>query len=146
MSLCLLDRETGSHGREHAQHCHYLSGWFLRFLLSTAVVSCGTSDTASSSMRSIKTEYRALGATVKGSGAQVVFSSVKRKGIERAIRICQINKWLQDWCHRQGFGYLDHGTCFEKLGLLGADGVQLSEKGKSIFSHRLAELVKRALN
>ena len=45
-----------------------------------------------------------------------------------------------------GFSYLDHGTCFEKPGLLRADGVHLSENGKSIFGHRLAKLVKRALN
>ncbi|XP_010293539.1 PREDICTED: uncharacterized protein LOC104627127, partial [Phaethon lepturus] len=38
----------------------------------------------------------------------------------------------------------DHGTCFEKPGLLGADRVPLSGKGKSIISHRLAKLVKRA--
>lgn len=45
----------------------------------------------------------------------------------------------------QGFGYFDHGTCFQKLGLLRADGVHLSEEGKSIFCHRLAK-VRRALN
>ena len=109
----------------------------------------GTSDTARSSLRNIKKDYRALGAVVRDSGAQVVFSSVllvKGKGFERASRIWQINKWLWDWCHSQGFGYLDHGTRFEKPGLLGADGVHLSEKGKSIFGHRLAKLVKRALN
>lgn len=47
----------------------------------------GTSGTARSSLRSIKEYYRALGAAVKDSGAQVVFSSVllvKGKGLERA--------------------------------------------------------------
>jgi len=53
--------------------------------------------------------------------------------------------WLQDWCHSQGFGYLDHGICFEKPGLLEAGGVHLSEKGKSIFGHSLAKLGKRVL-
>ena len=108
----------------------------------------GTSDTARSSLRSIK-DYRALAVVVRDSGVQVVFSSVlpvKGKGFERARQIWRINKWLRDWCHSQGFGYLDHGTQFEKPSLLGADGVHLSEKGKSIFGHRLAKLVKRALN
>jgi len=65
----------------------------------------GTSDTARSSLRSIKKDYRALGVVVRDSGAQVVFSSillVKGKGLERASQIWQINKWLQDWCHIQG--------------------------------------------
>ncbi|KAK4826209.1 hypothetical protein QYF61_006153 [Mycteria americana] len=80
---------------------------------------------------------------VRESGAQVVFSSillVKGRGFERASRMWRTNKWLQDWCHSQGFSYLDHGTCFEKPALLGADGVHLSEKGKSIISCRLAKL------
>jgi len=42
--------------------------------------------------------------------------------------------------------FLDHRTPFEKPGLAAADGVHLSEKGKSTFRHRLAKLVKRALN
>jgi len=46
----------------------------------------------------------------------------------------------------EGFGYLEHGNLFEKPGLLGADGVHLTEKGKSIFSQRLAKLARRSLN
>jgi len=45
-----------------------------------------------------------------------------------------------------GFTYLDHGIHFEKPGLLGADGVHLLEKGKSMFGHRHGKLVKRDLN
>jgi len=76
---------------------------------------------------------------VRDSGVQLVFSSIldKGKGFERATQISQINKWLQDWCHSQGFGYLNHGTRFEKCGLLGADGVHLTEKRESIFGHML---------
>jgi len=47
----------------------------------------GTSDTASSSLRSIKKDHRALGAAVRNSGVQAVFSLVllvKRTGFERA--------------------------------------------------------------
>ena len=40
----------------------------------------GTSDTARSSLRSVKKDYRALGAAVRDSGAQVVFSSILPKG------------------------------------------------------------------
>ena len=105
-----------------------------------------TSDTARSSLRSIKKDYRALGAVVGDAGAQAVFSSivpVKGKEFERASRIWRINQCLRDWCHSQGLGYLDHGTRFEKPGLLGADGVQSVREGEG---HRLAKLVKRTLN
>jgi len=44
----------------------------------------------------------------------------------------------------QGFEQSDHGNSLESL--LGAYGVHLTEKGKSIFGHRLAKLVERALN
>ena len=49
----------------------------------------GTGDTAGSSLRSIKKDYRALGAAVRDSGAQVVFSSilpVKGQGFERVVK------------------------------------------------------------
>ena len=105
------------------------------------------SDTASSRLRSIKKDYRALGAAVRDSGAPVVFSSVLPvKGFERASRIWRINKWLLDGYHSQGFDYLDRGHRFEKPGLLGAGEVHLTENGKSIFGQGLAKLVKRALN
>ena len=106
----------------------------------------GTSDPARSSLRSIKKDYRALGEGVRNSGVQAVFSSVlsvKGKEFESTSQIWQINNWL--WGHSQGFSYLDHGTRFQKPGLLGADGVHLSEKGKTLCAHRLAKLVKRAL-
>jgi len=47
----------------------------------------GINDTARRSLRSIKKDYRALGAAVRNSGAQTDFSSVfpvKGKGFERA--------------------------------------------------------------
>ncbi|PKU42754.1 hypothetical protein llap_6937 [Limosa lapponica baueri] len=108
-----------------------------------------TSDTAMSSLRNIKKVYKALGVVVRDTGVQIVFSSallVKGKGVDGASRIWQIKKYVWDWCHSQGFGYLDHRTRFEKPGLLGANGVHLSDKGKSIFSQRLAKLMKRASN
>lgn len=37
-------------------------------------------------------------------------------------------------------------SCFEKWGLLGAEGVCLSKKEKNTLGYRLARLVKRALN
>jgi len=108
-----------------------------------------TNDTARSSLNK---DCRALGAAVRDSVAQFFHQSSRSKGrdLKRASRIWQNNKWLQDWSHSRGFGCLDCGNSFEKPGLLEADGVHLTEKGKSIFSQKvakkLAKLVKVALN
>ena len=41
---------------------------------------------------------------------------------------------------------VDHGSTFEKPGLLGADGVHLTKRGKRVFANKLARLTRRALN
>ncbi|PKU40747.1 beta-galactoside alpha- -sialyltransferase 2 [Limosa lapponica baueri] len=73
----------------------------------------GTSDTARSSLKTIKKDYRVLKVAIRDSGMLVVFSSVflvKGKGLDRVNEIWQINKWPQNCCHSQVFGFLDHGT------------------------------------
>lgn len=50
--------------------------------------------------------------------------------------------------HQQGQGLIQLPKTWDsawKPGLLGADGLHLSDKGKSIISHRLAKLAGRAL-
>lgn len=74
------------------------------------------SNTTRNSLRSVKKTYRALGEVVRDSEVQVFFSSillVKGKDFERASGLWQINDWLWDWCHTQGFSYLEGGTQFE---------------------------------
>uniref|UniRef100_A0A8B9F7M5 Uncharacterized protein n=1 Tax=Amazona collaria TaxID=241587 RepID=A0A8B9F7M5_9PSIT len=113
------------------------------------VIHVGATDIDSSSPETIKKDYRALGEVVRGSGAQIVFSSILQdtgQDLEKARRIGQVNKWLEGWCYSQGFGYLDHGTQYSRPGLLGAGGAGLTNKGKSGFGRRLARLVKDALN
>ena len=73
----------------------------------------GTSDTAVSNLKYIKSDYKELGAAVKNSEAQVVFSSivhVRGVGRERTDRIKKTNKWLRESSCEQGFGYLCHGN------------------------------------
>ncbi|XP_075768762.1 uncharacterized protein LOC142821506 [Pelodiscus sinensis] len=112
------------------------------------LIHVGTNDTARCDTERIKCDYRALGVWVKEFGAQVVFSSilpVKGRGLGRERCILEVNAWLRRWCHQEGFGFLDHGVLFQE-GLLGGDGVHLSRSGKALFGHRLAKLVRRALN
>lgn len=60
----------------------------------------GTRDTAVSNLKNIHyRDYKELGAAVKNSGAQAVFSSIlqfRGTGRERTNRIKKINKWLRE--------------------------------------------------
>ncbi|KAM7138764.1 uncharacterized protein RBU57_016504 [Macrochelys suwanniensis] len=112
------------------------------------LIHVGTNDTARCDTEQIKSDYRALGVRVKDFGAQVVFSSilpVKGRGTGRDRCIVEVNAWLRRWCRQEGFGFLNHGMLIQE-GLLGRDGVHLSRRGKTLFGHRLANLVRRALN
>lgn len=57
-----------------------------------------------------------------------------------------MNSWLHGWCHTGDFGFYDHGSTFDKPGLLGADRIHLMKWGKRVFANNLARLTKRALN
>lgn len=91
-------------------------------------------------------DYRALGTAGSGSGVQVFFSipSFKGKIFEKANQIQCINAWLQKWYCSWRDRFLDHWIILEKPHLLGSDGVHLSEERNSVFSYRLAKIVKRA--
>lgn len=42
----------------------------------------------------------------------------------------QINFWLSDWCHHEGFGIYDKKTFFDDYSLLEKDGIHLSRRDK----------------
>ena len=91
----------------------------------------------------------ALEGEVKDLGAQVVFSSVlsvNGRGLGRERKIMQINDWLHHWCHRERFGFLDHGSRYHDEALLSEDGLHLTKVGKKCLSKGLVDLVRRALN
>ena len=113
------------------------------------IFQVGSDEVAIRSPRAIKRDFRALGRLVKGSGAQVMFSSVlpvagNDEGRNRKSQ--QINTWLQACCHQQNFGFFDHGSVYTTPGLLATDGVHLSQRGKRIFAQELAGLIEKALN
>ena len=113
------------------------------------IFQVGSDEVATRSLRAIKRDFRALGQLVKGSGAQVVFSSilpVAGNGEGRNRKSQQINTWLRAWCNWQNFGFFDHGLVYMTPGLLVMDGVCLSQRGKRIFAQELARLIERALN
>jgi len=113
------------------------------------VVQVCSDEVRDKSIWAIKRGFRALEQQAKGSGAQVVFSSIlpiagEDKGRNRKSQ--QINTWLQAWCHRQNLRFFDHGSVYMAPGLLATDGLHLSQKGKRILAQELAGFINRALN
>ena len=79
----------------------------------------------------------------------MVFSSIPMvtgRGIERTQKAHLLNTWLRGWCQHRNFGFYDHGALYSAPGLLSADGIQLSLRGKRILAQELAGLIDRALN
>ena len=93
----------------------------------------GSEEVMERSPKAIKKDFRALGRLVEESGAQVVFPSIPSvagKDTERVRKTHLIIRWLRDWCRQWNFGFFDCGEVYMALGLLGTDGVQLSQRGK----------------
>ena len=69
------------------------------------VFHIGNEEVGKRSPRVIKRDFRALGRLLRGSGAQVVFSSVLSVGdwdLHKRKRVDTLNEWLCEWCHAQG--------------------------------------------
>ena len=112
------------------------------------LVHVGTNDVARSPDRLME-DYHALGCILKEMGAQVVFSSmlpVSGRGRWHETSITETNWRLQEWCFKEGFGFLSHDRHITTRDMLGWDGLHLSPKGKHVFSSRLADLLRQALN
>lgn len=107
----------------------------------------GNSDTDRNSLRRVRKDYRALGELTRDFEAQVVFlsswsnerdlkgplgsgKSTNGMGLVPLSRVQLLRQW----------------SSLLTPGLLEADGIHLSEKGRDIFVHKLAKLVKRHLN
>lgn len=114
------------------------------------VVKFGSDKVVEKSLRAIQWEFRALGLLVEGVRAQDLFSlilSVAEKNTERSRKT-----HLRSWCHWRNFGdfffnfFFPHGVFYSALDLLVTDGVYMSQRGKRIVAHDLAQLIERPLN
>lgn len=109
----------------------------------------GANDSASQKIGRINEDDRALVREVKNTGARIIFLSillVSEVGTARSRRIGQISDLLHGWSCREGFGFYGSASCFNDCRLIWRDGFHLSRRGKRIFGHRLANLVRWALN
>uniref|UniRef100_A0A493TN05 SGNH hydrolase-type esterase domain-containing protein n=1 Tax=Anas platyrhynchos platyrhynchos TaxID=8840 RepID=A0A493TN05_ANAPP len=74
------------------------------------VIQVGSQEVAIRKMKNIKKYFASLGRMLRGSGVQVVISSVLPLGewdADRRSRTGQVNDGLRGWCLDQGFGYFD---------------------------------------
>jgi lysophospholipase L1-like esterase len=96
-----------------------------------------------------------IGDLAKAHGMKAVFGSIMPVNAEvakarPAASIVEVNKWLQDYCKREGFVYLDYFSALaDAAGQLPADlsgdGLHPNAKGYSIISPVALEAINRAL-
>lgn len=117
------------------------------------VVQAGSEDINRRSAKIIKKDFKALGRSVHGTGAQVIFASApvlfgmdEELNKERSRKAHLIHRWLKDWYHHQHFVFFDHGANSMVPGLLKSDGLHPPRKSKWTIAHKLAGLIRRALN
>ncbi|CAM4481391.1 unnamed protein product [Lepidochelys kempii] len=113
------------------------------------VLHVGTNDIGIFSLEHIKRDYARLGKMLKEIEAQVTFSGilpVPREGQQRCDKIRTINRWLRQWCYKEGFGMYGHWEALMGRGQFSRDGLHLSREGNRLLGWRLAQLIKRALN
>jgi lysophospholipase L1-like esterase len=121
------------------------------------VILAGTNDiagnTGPSTQQMIEDNYTSMAEIAKQNGIKVVFASITpafaypwKPGIQPVERIRELNKWLQDFCSRNGCVYLDYYSSMADangamLPGLSSDGVHPTAKGYSV----MAPLAERAI-
>ena len=106
------------------------------------------SDMGRTSLRTMRKDFRALGWQVKGSGAQVVFSSIPPViGNDGSLnRMDQrINTWLWAWCAQQGFGFFGLCSIYKRPGLLATSTSSFSHRWKGTLWWELGRFIDKAL-
>ncbi|XP_025068967.1 uncharacterized protein LOC112551557 isoform X2 [Alligator sinensis] len=95
------------------------------------LIHVGTNDAARSSPDRIISDYKALGTRLRKTGEQVVFLSillVSGHSRHHVTSVREVNPRLWSWCHRAGFGFLNHDLHFHARDLLGRNELHFSIK------------------
>jgi lysophospholipase L1-like esterase len=120
------------------------------------VILGGTNDLARGmTPQAIEDTLNMMGDLAKSRGIKAIFASVLPVSAEvakvrPAASIQQINRWLQDYCRREGFVYLDYYSALadsagQLPGDLSGDGLHPNAKGYSVMSRVALEAINRAL-
>ena len=124
---------------------------------AAVLILAGTNDiagnTGPTTQRMVEDNYTSMANIAIQNGIKVIFASITpaaaypwKPGINPVARIQGLNKWLQDFCSRNGCVYLDYyspmaDTNGGMLPGLSSDGVHPTAKGYAV----MAPLAERAI-
>jgi lysophospholipase L1-like esterase len=128
---------------------------------AAVVILAGTNDiagnTGPSTQQMIEDNYTSMAEIAKQDGIKVVFASITpafaypwKPGIQPVERIRELNKWLQDFCSRNGCVYLDYYSSMADaqgamLPGLSSDGVHPTAKGYAVMAPLAEHAIAQAL-
>lgn len=75
------------------------------------MVHIGTNDKVGGSWNVLKNYFMDLGAILKKRNSKAVFSEILQ-GTPRQQVIRKVDKWLKNWCMKDGFGFLENWADF----------------------------------
>lgn len=82
--------------------------------------------------------------------SKLIFSEilpVPRATPERQQELRKLNKWLRNWCSKQGFGFLENWPDFSVVyRLFSKDGLHLNGDGTALLGSKMATKLKGLLN
>ena len=128
---------------------------------AAVVILAGTNDiagnTGPSTQQMIEDNYTSMAEIAKQNGIKVVFASILpafaypwKPEIQPVERIRELNKWLQDFCSRNGYVYLDYYSSMADakgamLPGLSSDGVHPTAKGYEVMAPLAEHAIAQAL-
>jgi len=129
---------------------------------AVVLILAGTNDIAGNTgpetNTMIENNYRSMAEIARAHHIQVIFASITpaaaypwRPGIDPVKRIHELNEWLQQYCKRHGFVYLDY---YDAMALpdgamkpgISFDGVHPNAKGFAIMAPLAEEAIAQALS
>lgn len=114
------------------------------------MVHIGTNDKVRGRWSVLKNDFRDLGHKLRARTSKVVFSEilpVPRATQERQREIREVNKWLKNWCRKEGFGFLENWADFSVgYRLYSRDGLHLNGEGAAVLGEKMARRLEECLN
>lgn len=114
------------------------------------VVHIGTNDIGRKRDGDVRQKFKELGWKLRARTNRVVISGllpVPRASEARNREREQLNTWLQGWCRREGFRYLDNwGSFWGRWDLYKRDGLHLNQRGTNILGGKFANALREGLN
>ena len=114
------------------------------------MVHIGTKDIGRKRDGDVRQKFRELGWKLRARTNRVVISGllpVPCDSEERNREREQLNTWLQGWCRREGFRYLDNwGSFWGRGDLYKRDGLHLNQRGTNILGGKFANAFREGLN